>query len=241
MRGPMSERGEKRFVVRESIFRILICCLCWLLAWPGVTRAQEGAGVELQIRLRASDGSAVVGEPVVLQRLPEEEDLTPACRTDTEGTCAWRVRRGLYQLLFDRPLDRVSALAVAEGGLRGLGITVGDGPITYHFTFQGDNRVYFDAAPEAAVPVPIVPEPDELHGGVPAKPVPLSVTAAAVDPVPTVESTATPAGTTAPSTSSSWRVLFFMGLGLAVGGGLHFWTRKRRRPGQPAAQEVEDA
>jgi hypothetical protein len=79
----MSERGEKRFMVRESIVRILICCLCWLLAWPGVTRAQEGAGVELQIRLRASDGSSVVGEPVVLQRLPEEEDLTPACLTDT--------------------------------------------------------------------------------------------------------------------------------------------------------------
>ena len=152
---------------REKAIWIVFYVLCVMFTWPGdVARAQEGGGVDLRIRLRASDGSAVVDEPVVLQRLPDEEDIAPACRTDTEGICTWRVRRGLYQLLFDRPLDAVSALAVAEGGLRGLGVTVGDATITYHFTFHSDGRVYFDAAPEAAVPVPIIPESDELHGGV---------------------------------------------------------------------------
>ncbi len=227
---------------RERAIWIVVYVLCVMFTWPGdVARAQEGGGVDLRIRLRASDGSAVVGEPVVLQRLPEEEDITPACRTDAEGICTWRVRRGLYQLLFDRPLDAVSALAVAEGGLRGLGITVGDAPITYHFTFHRDNRVYFDAAPEAAVPAPIIPESDELHGGVPATAVPSTVTAAPAVAVPTAESTAIPVTTATPAKPSPWRVLFFMGLGLVVGGGLHLWTRKRKQPDRPAKREAEDA
>ncbi|MCB0008468.1 MAG: hypothetical protein KDE04_18510 [Anaerolineales bacterium] len=227
---------------RERIIRIAVYILCVMFTWPGdVARAQEGGGVDLRIRLRASDGSAVVDEPVVLQRLPDEEDITPACRTDTEGICTWHVRRGLYQLLFDRPLDAVSALAVAEGGLRGLGITVGDAPITYHFTFHSDDRVYFDAAPEAAVPAPIIPESDELHGGVPATTVPPTVTATLGALVPTAESTTIPVTTATPATPSSWRVLFFMGLGLVVGGGLHLWTRKRKQSDQPAKREVEDA
>lgn len=211
--------------------------------------AQEGGSADLKIRLRASDGSAIVGEVVVLQRLPEEEDITPACRTDAEGTCVWQVQRGLYQLLFGRPLDPVSALAVAEGGLRGLGITVGDAPITYHFTYHSDSRVYFDAAPEAAVPVPIIPEPDKLHGGVPATPDPPTVTVGPADLAPTPEPTATPVGTISEPTTSSWRLLFFIGLGLVVSGGLHFLrrrsgqasTRKRKQPDQSATKEAKDA
>ena len=227
---------------RERVSWIVIYCLCWLFAWPGgVVRAQEGEGVDLQIQLRGSDGAAIVGEPVVLQRLPEEEDITPECRTDVEGICVWRVGRGLYQLLFSRPLDDVSALAVAEGGLRGLGITVGDVDIAYHFTFHSDNRVYFDAAPEAAVPLPIIPESDELHGGVPATLAPLTVTADSINLVATPESTATPIGNTTVSTPSAWRFLLFMGLGLVVGGGLHFWTRKRKQPSQLTTEEAEDA
>ncbi len=119
----------------------------------------------LEIRLRDSGGTAVIGETIILQRLPEEASVLPTCTTSADGACVWYVERGLYQVLFSQPLDEVSALALAEGGLRGFGITVGDAPITYHFTLQGDDHIYFDAVPEAARPIPIAPTLDALHGG----------------------------------------------------------------------------
>jgi len=228
---------------RKSFIWIIIFILWAMAAQPDdMARAQEGRAVDLQIRLRASDGAPVVDEPVTLQRLPEEEDIAPQCRTDAGGVCIWRVPSGLYQLDFDRPLDDVSALAAAEGGLRGLGITVGDAPITYHFTFHDDGRVYFDTAPESIVPVPFIPDLDDLHSA--ATPTTIATPAVPMTPDasgPPAESTPIPAGPTSPTVSFSWRILLFMGLGLVVGGGLHIWTRKRKRSNPSAVKGAKDA
>jgi hypothetical protein len=128
---------------------------------PGTDGADEET-VLLTIRLRDSDGRFVTDEPVSLSRLPEEETAV-ACTTDAQGECAWPVTRGLYQLLFARPLDGVNAVLLGEGGLRGLGVTVGETPITYHFTFHSDDYVYFDLAPEMPLPLPKIPSPDLIH------------------------------------------------------------------------------
>jgi hypothetical protein len=135
------------------------------------------------------------------------------------GQCSWLVTAGLYQVLFNRPLDDLSALALAEGGLDGFGLTVGDDDISYHFTFHEDGRVYFDAAPESAVPSPLIPEPGDIHDW--------------TSPTPrmTAESDQPPAATTIPSvgltttqgavTERSWRPLIFVLLGVGLGGGLY--------------------
>ena len=190
--------------------------------------AQAAEPVSLTVQLRHSDGTAVIGEPVSLARLPDEEPVTLTCLTDTSGRCTWQVGRGLYQLLFERPLDNISSLAVAEGGLRGFGVTVGDSNIAYHFTFHSDGRVYFDAAPEAALPQP--------------------------EPIEGIATTATPgatrdgmpdAGDENPATESSWQLLLFISGGLIAGGGLHLWSRKRgqagSQPTRPGNAEANDA
>lgn len=128
---------------------------------PGADGADEET-VLLTIRLRDSDGRFVTEEPVSLSRLPEEETAV-VCTTDAQGECAWPVTRGLYQLLFARPLDGVNAVLLGEGGLRGLGVTVGEAPITYHFTFHSDDHVYFDLAPEMPLPLPKIPSADLIH------------------------------------------------------------------------------
>lgn len=217
--------------------------LHWLASWlpfllallVGIVEAQTTDHTRLQIRLRYSDGTAVVGETVILERLPEEEPAP--CVTDRHGECAWTVGRGLYQVLFERPLDDISALAVAEGGLRGLGITVGDedignASIAYHFTFHSDGRVYFDAAPEAAAPSPIIPVGDTLHGGTVPTPT-LTVTRdEPVEETPTPEPTNTPDTAVDPASGNSWRLILFIGGGLVIGGGLHLWSRKKQTSGQ---------
>lgn len=212
----------------------------WLASWlpfflamlVGIAEAQTAGDTRLQIRLRYSDGTAVTGETVILQRLPEEEPVSPECETDTQGECTWYVGRGLYQALFERPLDDISALAVAEGGLRGLGITVGDEDITYHFTFHSDSRVYFDAAPEAAVPSPIIPAGELLHGGIAPTPVLPVVDDELVEETPTSEPTSIPDTAVRTTPSSSWRLILFIGGGLVIGSGLHLWSRKKQTSGQ---------
>lgn len=192
----------------------------------GPISVEAGGSTALKLSLRYADGTAVAGERVILQRLPEEEPVLPVCETDANGECVWYVSRGLYQLLCTRPLDPVSRLATAEGGLAGLGVTVGDEAVTYHFTFHSDGRVYFDAAPDAAVPLPIIPSPEALHSG--AAPTP-----ALNDELG--EATATPEPTNAPDTAVAvtsgglWRLILFIASGLAIGGGLHLWSRKRRK------------
>lgn len=213
----------------------------WLALLVGVAEAQTAGDTRLQIRLRASDGMAVVGETVILQRLPEEEPITPECETDSNGECVWYVGRGLYQVLFERPLDDISALAVAEGGLRGLGVTVGDEDITYHFTFHSDGRVYFDAAPEAAVPSPIIPAGEALHGGIAPTPVlPVVDDELVKETTPTSEPTSVPDTAAGPTSGSSWHLVLFIGGGLVIGGGLHLWSRKRQQQnGQPKNTKKE--
>ena len=208
--------------------------------WAGIASAQTGDDIQLRIRLRYSDGTAVTGETVILQRLPEEETITPECETDSNGECIWYVGRGLYQVLFTRPLDDISALAVAEGGLRGFGITVGDENITYHFTFHSDDRVYFDAAPESAVPSPIIPVGDLLHGGTAPTPTLTVIEDEPVEetPMPEPTSASDTAVDTAPS--NSWRLILFIAGGIVIGGGLHLWSRKKQTADQTTTRPSDE-
>ncbi|HRQ42040.1 MAG TPA: hypothetical protein PLD25_29320, partial [Chloroflexota bacterium] len=183
----------------------------------GVTERQIAGDVHLTVRLRASDGTAVTGETIMLERLPEEEPMP--CVTDADGVCTWLVGWGLYQVLFTRPLDGISALAVAEGGLRGLGLTVGDADITYHFTFHSDGRVYFDSAPEAAVPAPLMPVGEAWHGGIVSTPSPVVAKDEPVNETPPPATALTPdTAVPSPTSGSFWRLLLFFGGGLALGG-----------------------
>jgi len=209
---------------------MMLILASWLIVWTEVAMAQASGALELRIRLRVSDGTAVAGETVILERLPDEEPITPECVTDANGECSWLVGRGLYQVLFTRPLDNISALAVAEGGLRGFGVTVGDSPITYHFTFHSDGRVYFDTAPEAAVPSPIIPVGETLHGGAVTTPVPTSEQRIDVTPTRLPEQAGAEKPDANPASSTPWRFLLFIGGGLVIGGGLHLWSRKRQSP-----------
>lgn len=223
--------------------------LNWLASWlpfflamlVGIAEAQTVGDTRLQIRLRASDGTAVVGETVILERLPEEEPILPQCTTDAHGECTWYAGRGLYQVLFTRPLDDILALAVAEGGLRGLGITVGDEDITYHFTFHSDGRVYFDAAPEEAVPSPIIPAGEALHGGIAPTPALPVVDDEWVEETPTPELTSIPDTAARTTSGSSWQLILFIGGGLVIGGGLHLWSRKKQTSGQKTKRLKDQA
>jgi hypothetical protein len=220
--------------------------LNWLARWlpflltllVGIAEAQTSNDTRLQIRLRGSDGTAVVGETVILERLPEAAPISPDCKTDINGECIWHVNRGLYQVLFTRPLDDISTLAVAEGGLLGFGITVGEEDIIYHFTFHSDGRVYFDAAPEAVVPSPIIPVGEALHGGTAPTPVLPTIGDEPVGETPTPEATNTSDTAARTTPRSSWHFILFIGGGLMVGGSLHLWSRQRRGRGEvsPAPQ-----
>ena len=222
---------------RRSGAGLIICVMCLLFIVVEQTLAQSTGEVELTIQLRYSDGTAVTREPIILQRLPEEELIVPAlrqaqdgtCTTDTNGECTWTVGRGLYQLLFERPLDNISALAVAEGGLRGLGITVGDEAVTYHFTFHSDDSVYFDAAPEAVVPSPIIPEGDVLHGGIMSTPALSVIEDEPAKETPTPEPSHTPETAVDTATATPWRFMLLIAGGLVIGGSLHF-LRRRSEP-----------
>ena len=209
----------------------------WLVALAGLAEVQAAGTVRLQIRLRHSDGTAVTGESIILQRLPDEEPVTPTCTTNSEGECTWQVRRGLYQLLFDRPLDDITALALAEGGLNGLGITVGDEPITYSFTFHSDGHAYFDAAPEAAVPSPIIPVGEMLHGGVAPTPTSPAMDDQPLTETPTIEPTTSPETAVDTPPDNTWHFLLFIAGGLIIGGSIHWWSSKR----QSINRKSEDA
>jgi hypothetical protein len=236
----------KRAMNRFSIL-MLLAALVVLVTATGETTAQEGDGaVTLTVQLRAANGQPVIDETASLQRLPDEEEILPACRTDSMGRCTWQVERGLYQVLFDRPLDGVSALALAEGGLRGFGLTVGGEDIAYDFTFHDDGHVYFDAEPQAARPVPIIPTPELLMGGVAPTATPTPEGTDAPGPVSEegdpddVAAPGATAGTEVPPDRTSWRFVLYLALGLTAGGGLHLYSR-RRRPRQLAGEKKQDA
>lgn len=211
---------------------LLSGCLSWAaLAAAQPVSAHAVEAVSLTIQLRHSDGTAVVGETVALERPPEAEPILPNCITDESGTCRWQVGRGMYQLRFSRPLDEISALALAEGGLNGLGITVGETAVTYYFTFHNDGRVYFDAAPEAAVPQPVLPVGELWHGGILPT---LTPTVETVPPETTVlappEDPAAAAAEAIPAASETqWRLLGYIGGGLLLSVIVHLCKERRRR------------
>lgn len=227
--------GNGYFMTQQRMGRIR---LNWWAVWlpvfltlvAGMTGMWQTSGaVPLTIRLRASDGTAVAGETIILERLPEADPMLPPCTTNEQGVCTWSVERGLYQVLFTRPLDDISALAVAEGGLRGLGVTVGEEAIVYHFTFHSDGRVYFDAAPTAAVPSPIMPVGELLHGGVVPTPHPADGEDKPAAETPTPAPAKASDATTGFTSGGLWRLLLFIGGGLVMGGGLHLLARKHRQ------------
>jgi hypothetical protein len=224
----------------------LLVALAILVTPAGATMAQEASdSVTVSIRLRTASGEAVAGEAVVLQGLPYEEEMLPVCRTNATGRCSWQVERGLYQVLFERPLDGVSALALAEGGLRGLGLTVGGEDITYHFAFHDDGYVYFDAAPEAARPAPIIPTPELIQGGIAPTATPTPEATDAPGPVPEegepndVAAPLAAAGTEVPPSRTPWRFVLYLALGLTAGGSLHLYSRRKQRPARRASDKGE--
>ncbi len=200
--------------------------------------AQAQHTVRLEIRLRDSGGTAVSGEGMTLQRLPEASAAPQLCTTNGNGVCTWQVGRGLYQILFERPLDNVSALELAEGGLRGFGLTVGDTPITYHFTLQSNGKIYYDAAPASIIPMPIVPTLDAHHEAAASTPV-IELTAAetpgVIELVPVAETavsipTQQAHDETAVSNSNPiWHLLVYIAIGLIIGGSIYAWPKAARR------------
>jgi hypothetical protein len=223
---------------------LAIWLICWQVSLSSKALAQDDVDVPLQIRLRHNDGTAVIGEKVVLQQLPEEEAIKPDCISDSIGMCTWHVKRGLYQVLFDRPLDEISAVAVGEGGLLGFGVTVGDEPVAYHFTFHSDGRVYFDTTPDAAAPSPFIPSPEELHQSELPAPIPSlpEIEEATVAPAPTLTNAVEEVVS---SDSTSRQFLLFIGLGLIIGAGLTLRSRSRRssdhKSFRSGDQETNDA
>lgn len=146
----------------SNLFYLLILGTLWLT--PPVA---DGEAVTLTVQLRATDGAPLGGETVILERLPDAAAISPECQTNQGGLCTWQVTRGLYQVRFPAyTLDDLSALALAEGGLSGLGVTVGEEALRYAFTVQEDGHVYFDATPDAAAPTPRLPIESDLSGGV---------------------------------------------------------------------------
>ncbi len=77
----------------------------------------------------------------------------------------------------------------------------GNKPLTYHFTFHSDGRVYFDLAPDAPLPVPKIPTAEESHFHEGGTAVPNAVPNATSIPVTTaVFAAAAPITTTQPMT-----------------------------------------
>ncbi len=137
-----------------------IFLICFLFI-HGATAVAAQTTTAVQIRLRKLNGTPIPQETVRIVALPDYTEQTAV--TDLNGHAAFNLARGIYEVHLSASLDRVSALAVGEGGLEGFGITVGDVPITYSFVFNTDNRFYFDATPELAMGSPIIPQLEDLH------------------------------------------------------------------------------
>ena len=148
------------------MMKVFYLLFLWLTLITPMAYAQASDEVTLTIQLRASDGTPLVDATIILEQLSDAAALGPACQTNQDGFCSWLVTPGLYQVWFPAySLDDLSALALAEGGLNGLGVTVGQAAIRYAFTVQADGHVYFDATPDAAAPTPRYPAETSLSGG----------------------------------------------------------------------------
>ena len=144
----------------------------WVTLLTPIAYTQVSDEVTLTIQLRASDGTPLAGATIILEQLPDAAARGPECQTDQADLCTWLVIPGLYQVRFPAySLDDLSSLALAEGGLSGLGVTVGEEAIRYAFTLQTDGHIYFDATPDAAAPTPCLPIETDLSGGVVVSPV----------------------------------------------------------------------
>lgn len=245
-----------------------VCALC--VGWGVTTVSAQTAAAEpvaVTVRLRTTTGAPLAGERLTLVSFhiedgTERSDLDSTCLTDNAGRCRWDVAPGLYELLSDRPLDAVSRVALAEGGLRGHGLTVGNGPITYHFVVHSDTRLYFDGAPQAAIPQPIIPTADEAHGfdaalavetaaAAPPQPAATSQPAATLPPNdlsplatpddPASVATTNLSGETRSGVGKGWLVVIYIGLGLACGGTLHLVTRYGSRAQRAAGAPLRNA
>jgi hypothetical protein len=213
--------------VKLSLWSLGLLIWIWQAVAPQMTT--------VNVQLRAADGSPIVGTSLQLVAFSAELAQAQPCLTNRAGSCIWPVEAGLYELLSDQPLDALSRYAVAESGLRGLGITVGDAPITYTLTIQPDNFLYFDTAPDALTPVPFIPTEANTH--LTFTPTATAEVSAVGEPSQTTENTLTDTTTTNPSaaetvsedSSLSNRLLIIIGIGSGIGIGLALLPRLRRR------------
>ena len=186
----------------------------------------------LEIHVRDADGNPLTGEPVRIALSLLENSTFEPCITDTTGSCRWEVGKGIYEVHWERPMDDLSVLTSAENGLNSFGVTVGDEPITYHFVLYTDSRIYFDAAPDAAIPEPIIPTIDTIHLHTPIESRGGEVEFSAENtPTPTVTPTKRPIETVHPTesdSSSPWHILLLIIIGLLIGGGLHLWSQQQK-------------
>ena len=205
----------------QNAFYLFFLGFIWLTP---IARVQAGDDVALTIQLRASDGKPLAGETVILEQLPDAAAIQPACQTDRNGLCTWFVTPGLYQVQFlAYELDDISALALAEGGLSGLGITIGESAIRYAFTVPADGHVYFDATPDAAAPTPRLPTQTGLSGG--------AVFSQVVDLVMPPATTATPVMPLPEPEKSAPSIPWGLWLGGGIALGFMGWLGSRYRRG----------
>lgn len=145
--------------------QLVVIALAWVgLTLPaGVSPAHAPSSILVTIQLRDSQGLGLAGVAVLILRPPENE-LANGCTTDATGRCQVALGRGIYAVnIAHSALSELNQLAVAEGGLGDLGITVGGEAITYGFVVAADGYLYFDAAPQAAQPEPIFPTEAMVH------------------------------------------------------------------------------
>ena len=187
--------------------------------------------VALEIRVRDAEGNPLAGETIRIALSLSERSGLDQCITDTTGTCHWELGKGIYEVHWDRPMDDLSILTSAENGLNSFGVTVGDEPIAYHFVLHTDSRIYFDAAPNAAIPEPIIPTINTIHLHAPLE---IGVGkvefSAEIALTPTAEPTKQLSETAQQPESDSdspWRILLLIIIGLLVGGCLHLWSQRR--------------
>ena len=235
------EKGKSRL---QGILIGFLFIFILLLNGNHVVLAQDAVAVSVNVR--QANGVGASEETILLQNFLDDtgSDALP-CVTDADGLCVWEVSSGLYQLLFDYLLDAISQLTVAEGGLSGLGITVGESAITYHLTLQPDGRVYFDAAPDAALPSPIIPTVEDIrqHALPTTTTVAVEIISQSTPGISAETPTPSPPNSERPTgegeTQADNRVrhsLLYISVvyiaaaiagGVGIGVGLHRWTRKR--------------
>lgn len=141
----------QRAIVPLSLFLLLLA----------TTYPVQAQSATVTIRIRQENGTPVPLEEVRIVWLPGQE--AQMALTDQSGTAQFTLPRGMYEVHFSPPLDEVSLLAVAEGGLSSFGITVGDEAIAYSFVYHSDGRLYFDETPNSESATPIIPLLAELH------------------------------------------------------------------------------